>query len=379
MYKKYTKEERAKKNEEKATQTAELFIKAINENNAPWQKEWDPAINRRDFNMFTMKNDQFKTYNGFNELTLALSKAYLLRTDDPRWFTFKNLMDYNENLKDPKDKVYIKRGESMTPISFYSPIFYDKDGKRLDPVVTPKKELEEKTARTALVNKTYFIANACQTERYLYDENGKPVMDENGKQKTGPGFPYELTKEQIEKAKKEFEPKYKIEEIIKNTGVKIFHDTNNRSYFDPAKDEIHLPQKERFSNAQGYYQTLAHELVHWAGDKRRLARVEAEKYGESQEMRAREELVAEIGCYQLCKEAQFLYKPTDNNKAYVQSWCSIIKEKNDAIEEACKKAQKSVNYIMDFTVNKNKKTNEKEQTKDVEIVISKEEVKHKKR
>ena len=45
----------------------------------------------------------------------------------------------------------------------------------------------------------------------------------------------------------------------------------------------------------------------------------------------------------------------------------IIDDKNDAIEEACKKAQKASSYIMDFTRKKNnKKSNEQE------IVITKE-------
>ena len=84
-------------------------------------------------------------------------------------------------------------------------------------------------------------------------------------------------------------------------------------------------------------------------------------------MRAKEELVAEIGCYLLCRDAELYYEPNDNNKAYVQSWCSIIDKKNDAIEEACKKAQKASSYIMDFTRKKNnKKSNEQE------IVITKE-------
>ena len=85
-------------------------------------------------------------------------------------------------------------------------------------------------------------------------------------------------------------------------------------------------------------------------------------------MRAKEELVAEIGCYLLCRDAQLYYEPNDNNKAYIQNWCSIIEEKNDAIKDACKKAQKASYYIMDFTRKK-----EKDYSNEKEIIITKEE------
>lgn len=368
MYNKRSPEEREERNKELAQEASALFIKAIKENKAPWQKGWDPAIDRCDYNMFTMKNDSSKLYKGYNALFTSIVRVFKLGTDDPRWMTFAELQKYNNELKNPKNKVYIKKGESQTLITFYTMLHKDKDGKTLDPTKMSRKELEEKTEKQFPVLRNWFIFNASQTQKYVFDENGKPVKDEKGNPKTQPGFPFELTQEQIERARKEFKPDYEIENIINNTGAKIINDTNNQCFYESKKDEIHMPQKERFESAQEYYQSLAHELVHWAGDKRRLDRPEAEKYSQSKEMRAREELVAEIGCYLLCREAQFMYKPSDNNKAYVQDWCSYINEKEDAIQEACKKAQKSVNYIMDFTVNKNKKNN----TNNVEIVISNE-------
>lgn len=371
MYKKKSREEIEERNEELAQEAAQLFIKAIKENNAPWQKGWDPAVDKCDYNMFTMKDDSNKVYKGYNALLTSLKRSSKLGTDDPRWMTFAELNKYNNNLDNPKEKVYVKKGEKQTLITFYSMLYKDKDGKPLDPAKMTRKELEERTVKQFPVLRPWFIFNASQTQRFVFDENGKPVKDEKGNPKTQPGFPFELTEEQIEKARKEFKPDYEIEKIISNTGVKILNDSNNECFYDSKRDEIHVPQKERFENAQEYFQTLAHELIHWTGDKRRLDRPEAEKYSKSKEMRAREELVAEIGCYLLCREAQFMYKPSDNNNAYIQDWCSFIEEKEDAIQEACKKAQKSVNYIMDFTVNKNKKTN----MNDVEIVISNESIK----
>ena len=364
MYKKLTKEEKQKKSDDLSRQIADKFIKAIQENKAPWQKGWSPAVNKADYNMFTMGNNSSKTYQGFNAILTCLTRINN-GSDDPRWFTFGELVNYNKSLKNEKDKIFTKG--KMIPIKFYNMCYLDENGKRMDPKKYSSKELEEKCSKKFPVLTSYMVANANQTFKYSYDENGKPLIDESGKQKTEPGFTFTLTKEQIEKAEKEFNPKFKIEEIIKNTGVKVINDTNVQCFFDPKRDEIHVPQKERFSSASEYYQTLAHELIHWAGDKRRLDREEAEQYSKDKTMRAKEELVAEIGCYLLCRDAELYYEPNDNNKAYVQSWCSIIDKKNDAIEEACKKAQKASSYIMDFTRKKNnKKSNEQE------IVITKE-------
>ena len=66
MYKKLTKEEKQKKSDDLSREIADKFIKAIQENKAPWQKGWSPAVNKADYNMFTMGNNSSKTYQGFN-------------------------------------------------------------------------------------------------------------------------------------------------------------------------------------------------------------------------------------------------------------------------------------------------------------------------
>ena len=46
----------------------------------------------------------------------------------------------------------------------------------------------------------------------------------------------------------------------------------DRAYYHPEGDCIHMPPKEQFTGAQGYYETLLHEIGHWTGAESRLNR-----------------------------------------------------------------------------------------------------------
>ena len=65
-----------------------------------------------------------------------------------------------------------------------------------------------------------------------------------------------------------------------------------RAYYHPVRDLIHLPPIGTFHTAQGYYETLGHEAVHWTGHGSRLDRLARCR---DREGYAFEELVAEVG------------------------------------------------------------------------------------
>jgi len=48
--------------------------------------------------------------------------------------------------------------------------------------------------------------------------------------------------------------------------------SQNRAFYRPATDSIHLPDKNQFQSADKYYATALHELGHWSGHKSRLNR-----------------------------------------------------------------------------------------------------------
>lgn len=352
--------------EERARKVADMFIKAIKENKAPWQRPWNPLTDKPDYNMFTMKNDD--TYKGYNSVLTTLTRFFEYDSADPRWMTMNNLMEYNRSKFKYKFEDYfgIKEGSHAIFIKFFRIQHYDKDNKWLDPSKYTNEEIKEKSVKTKAVLVEHPVFNVSQTCIYVR-ENGKVKTDENGKMVFKDiQIPFEeITKEEIERAKKEFNNTEKIEEFIKNTDITIKNDSPSKAYYSPQTDSIHTPPKETFKSVEDYYDTLFHEMIHATGHKERLNRTEAAKYSKDEQMRAREELIAEIGGYLLCQNMKLTYNPTDNNVAYVKSWCKDIENDPDLIFNVCREAEKAVNFLSEgkkrTQTNENTNVQQKEQ------------------
>ena len=69
-----------------------------------------------------------------------------------------------------------------------------------------------------------------------------------------------------------FEAVHAGEQILKNSGACIAHYQADRAFYNRAQDSIHLPPKDAFKDAAGYYGTALHELAHWTGHPSRLDR-----------------------------------------------------------------------------------------------------------
>ena len=52
------------------------------------------------------------------------------------------------------------------------------------------------------------------------------------------------------------------EQILQNSGAQVVHDQADRAFCNRAQDRIHLPPKEAFQDAPGYYSTALHGLAH---------------------------------------------------------------------------------------------------------------------
>jgi ATPase subunit of ABC transporter with duplicated ATPase domains len=84
----------------------------------------------------------------------------------------------------------------------------------------------------------------------------------------------------------------RAEHILQASGAVIRHGEQNRAFYHPATDSIHLPDKNQFQSADNYYATALHELGHWSGHKSRLDRDLIHPFGS--EGYSKEELRAEI-------------------------------------------------------------------------------------
>lgn len=123
----------------------------------------------------------------------------------------------------------------------------------------------------------------------------------------------------------------------------------SEAFYAAKPDYVKMPEMGFFDNAEHYYCTMFHELIHSTGHPKRLDRTDLLKSHESDSDYAFEELVAELGAAFLCAHAGILYKTFDNSAAYLQGWIkSLVKhlqEDNKAIFKASALAQKATDYV----------------------------------
>jgi len=136
-----------------------------------------------------------------------------------------------------------------------------------------------------------------------------------------------------------YRPIKELDNLIKCAGVAVRHE-GERAYYSIDGDYINMPLKNKFKTQVAYYQTLAHELIHSTLKPDRCNR----PLGTSEEQRALEELVADIGAAYLL--AEFGIKANlQNTAAYVQSWIKALKNDTDFIFKASKLASDAVKFL----------------------------------
>jgi len=136
-------------------------------------------------------------------------------------------------------------------------------------------------------------------------------------------------------------PDAELDGFFAQSGADIITSDEPRAYYSPPKDHIHMPPIGTFHDANGYYATLAHEIVHWTGAKSRLDRQHEFKKSEY----AFEELVAEIGACMVCAKIG-IAPDYPQSAAYIEGWLECLKEDKKAIFKAASLAQKALDYIL---------------------------------
>jgi antirestriction protein ArdC/DNA polymerase III epsilon subunit-like protein len=142
---------------------------------------------------------------------------------------------------------------------------------------------------------------------------------------------------------------HEIEDIILESyagGPNIVYTPGDSAFWSPQTDTISLPLREQFNSTEEHLDTLFHELTHSTGAADRLDRKDLlENYGTHKDVRAREELIAEIGSAILA--AMFgVNTSIENVTAYVQSWKRFLESEPNALFEAASMASKAVDYIL---------------------------------
>lgn len=136
----------------------------------------------------------------------------------------------------------------------------------------------------------------------------------------------------------------KADEAIEKTQARILHG-GNRAYYDPDRDTITVPHRHQFTEAE-YYETLLHELSHWAEHPSRL-NWDRTQPGNTY---ACGELIAELsGCYAAAELGLPTAESLTNHASYLQSWLQQMQSDPRFIFRAAAQAAKACDFILSFS------------------------------
>lgn len=232
-------------------------------------------------------------YSGVNVLSLWIG-AETHGYASPAWLTFKQAIDLGG---------HVRKGEKST-LGIY---FEARERKETN------ASGEEESRRVPFV-KTFHVFNLDQVE-------GIPKPE-----------PFAI-----------WDPLERAEGVMQNSGASI-SEGGTRAFYNPVKDDVRLPDRERFRCPENFYAVALHELTHWSGHKSRLNRDLKNRFGT--EAYAMEELVAELGAAFLSAETGVKGK-LEHHASYVESWLRVLKGDKKAIVTAASAASKAARFILD--------------------------------
>jgi len=276
-------------------------ISLLEQGKIPWSKPWRGGAAGMPKNAISKK-----PYRGINTFLLAMTaenKGY----DSPYWLTYKQSTDLGGN---------VKKGEKSTLVIFYKALEKDNPNDPANP-------------ERYMVLRYYNVFNVAQCENLDLSK-----IPDNGGIDDTPDL--------------DFSPIESCENIVKHF-IKRPSITHNeqRAYYSTAKDVVNMPNPETFTDEQGYYNVLFHELTHSTGHERRLNRsgiMERAAFGDT--VYSKEELVAEMGAAFLCGFYDIANRTIENSVAYLQGWLSKLKSDKRLIVQAAAQAQKASDYIL---------------------------------
>ncbi len=234
-------------------EVTDSIIKMLEDGVAPWQKPWEGSA--MPFNPTTER--PYRGGNALHLLATGMGREYA----DPRWMTYKQAAEQGWQ---------VRGGEKGTHIEFW-----EVKERSNEKDAGPDQDGGESSAKEngqRLIHRVYTVFNAKQIDG---------ILEYQPKQRTP------------------FEAVQAGERILANSGARIEHDQRDDAFYNRRSDSIHLPPKDAFKDAPGYYGTALHELAHWTGHPSRLnGPTLSESYRFGDLKYAKEELRAELALWQ---------------------------------------------------------------------------------
>ncbi|MBK1734881.1 DNA primase [Halorhodospira abdelmalekii] len=281
------------------------IIAALDQGVVPWIQPWDDraAAIASGFPVNAL-ND--RPYHGTNTLILW-AEAAIRGFSTSRWLTYKQAKEAGGQ---------VRKGEKGTLGTFFKPIPVQQKDRVGHPLYDDEGHPKMKTVPFI---RGFTLFNLDQIEgleaRYWYPETVSHHL------------------ETIESA----------DAIVEASGADVLYQGTQASY-SPVRDRIQMPPPEAFAHSEGFYATLLHELSHWTGHSRRLARpsvVQPGRFGS--EAYAFEELVAELSCAYLCAEIGM--QGDLRHEGYIGSWLKALRDDKTFIFRASTQARHAAGYL----------------------------------
>ena len=263
----------------------------------PWVKPWESS------NAFPCRPLRItgESYRGINIL-LLWSAAQRQGYRSPYWLTFKQAQHLGG---------HIRKDEKSTIVVFSGTLTRTEQDER--------GELEEKAIPFL---KAYSVFNIDQTdglpERFHATVEDAPRLHDNDRNEM-------------------------VDQFVTNTNAKLCHG-GERAFYSPLEDQVHMPDLERFKDADAYYATMLHELTHWTiRDERCPRKFRSSIFGTANY--AREELIAELGAAFLCADLQISLTPRPDHAEYIANWLEVLRNDKRAIFHAAATAQRAADFL----------------------------------
>ena len=287
---------------------ADMFVKGLSEEGLNWKQGWATTGELRN----AVSNRHYRGLNEFYLKLVSMVHGY----KDPRWMTFNQIRD---------EGYHLEKGSKGAKVEYWFPFdTIKKKGVSFEEKERLIKEGERKKEDFSLVAKYYTVFN------------GDNIS----------GLP------EIELPKNEIEPSVVLEQISRGMNVEIYNDGEDRAFYRPSTDDIHLPLPEVFSSDNEYNATAFHELGHATGHESRLNRDQSGVFGTS--AYAKEELVAEITSAFMAETTGINLEDMnmENHKAYVNGWIASIEDDPEYLMKAISQANDAADYMQQFVSEK---------------------------
>jgi len=267
----------------------DYIISQLSENKLPWRPDY--TVNTPSIKFPTRSTGQL--YRGINAVVLlmqAIAEGYT----SPHWLTFKQCQALGGNLKGAKGTKIIKFG-------------------------TGEKEAENPTDKPKVFKyiKVYTVFNSGQATGLPDDYIAKRTVAEDCN--------------------------HTLHELVDAIDVKLLHGHDAGAFY-PEVDTIRMPNLSAYKDEDAYAATLAHELIHAVGAKKRLNR---NQNRDDEFDIGMEELTAELGSCLLLNRLGIPAAIDERVIPYVKGWIKACENDPKYILKAAASAQKSIDYIFE--------------------------------